>query len=436
MAGDTIYALSTGSGASGIAVIRLSGPLAGPTLAGLCGKLPVPRYATFGWIRDPDTGERIDSGVFLFFPAPRSFTGEDLAEMQVHGSLAVIRQILSCLSKLGGLRAAEAGEFTHRAFINGKMDLIEVEALGDLLAAETAAQARLARHYQKTLRAAAQRWRASLLSILSLTEAYIDFSDEDDVGKHIDSQAEQEIATLTREIEDALAALATGERIRRGFRIAVLGPPNAGKSSLVNALAAREVAITSTIPGTTRDAIDVHLDLKGLPVILTDTAGLRDSADALENAGILRAQQAAESADLVLWLTPASEKATACPYPDALAVRSKIDLIDSDAARQFPLAISVETGAGLATLIDELHARAHRSLHVGAEAVIVVHERQAAELRSAVEALSRAKASSADALELRAEELRAACRNLDRLTGRIEYDEILGALFSRFCIGK
>lgn len=436
MASDTIFALSTGSGAAGIAVIRVSGPATRAALEAIAGPVPAARTAALRRLRDPADGEAIDSGVVLFFPGPNSFTGEDLAEFQVHGSLAVIRHLLRCLGQLPGLRAAEAGEFSHRAFLNGKMDLIEVEALGDLLAAETEAQARLARLYQSNLRAAAARWRAQLIDLISLTEACIDFSDEGDVAQGFDSSAEQDIRSLARDIGQAIAGLETGERIRRGFRIAVLGPPNAGKSSLVNALANRDVAITSPVPGTTRDTIEVHLDLRGLPVILIDTAGLRDSDDPVEQAGIERARAAAANADLVLWLSDIKAPVSA-PFPDALVVASKADDIDSMALQTSePLRISARTGVGLDRLVDELRGRAQRNLHLSGDAVLVAHARQAFELSGARAALDRSTEFGSDALELRAEELRNACRYLDRLTGRIEYDQILGAIFSRFCIGK
>lgn len=436
MAVDTIFALSTGSGAAGIAIIRVSGPATRQAVTILAGSVPPPRLATLRVLRDPERDEPIDSGVVLFFPGPHSFTGEDLAEFQVHGSLAVIRHLLRCLAAISGLRAAEAGEFSHRAFVSGKMDLIEVEALGDLLAAETEAQARLARLYQGNLRAAASRWRETLIGLVSLTEAYIDFSDEGDVGSEIDSSAEQEILLLAVEIGKAIEGLEAGERIRRGFRVAVLGPPNAGKSSLVNALANRDVAITSPIPGTTRDTIEVHLDLNGLPVILIDTAGLRDSDDPLEQAGIARAHAAAAHADLVLWLSP-DEQAPLSVFPDAFLVTSKADHVDSQAIRYTDrLRVSVHKGLGLNRLVDALYERAHAGLHIGADAVLVVHARQAFELSGARDALERAAARSPDSLELRAEELRDARRHLDRLTGRIDYDQILGAIFSRFCIGK
>jgi tRNA modification GTPase len=436
MASDTIFALSSGSGAAGIAIIRISGPAVRAVLGLLVGGAPSARRAVLRDVLNPVSREKIDSGVILFFPGPNSFTGEDLAELQVHGSLAVIRQILRSLGGMPGLRAADAGEFSYRAFTNGKMDLIEIEALGDLLAAETEAQARLARVYQQNLRLAAARWREALVSVLSLTEAYIDFSDEGDVGEEIDSTAEREIESLALEIEETIKGLSTAERIRRGYRIAVLGPPNAGKSSLINALANRDIAITSPIPGTTRDTIEVHLDLKGLPVILIDTAGLRESHDPLELAGIERAKAAAVNADLVVWLSPAADAVTS-PFANAFVVLSKSDEIDSDTDRSNGnLHISSTTGQGLNELIVSLQGHAAQSLHVDAEAILVGHERQASELQLAASALRRAARETQAALEIRAEELRVARMHLDRLTGRIAYDEVLGAIFSRFCIGK
>lgn len=437
LAVDTIFALSTGFGASGIAVVRLSGPRAFEAAARLCGPLPEARRAGLRVLRDPADGGEIDSGLVLAFPAPTTFTGEDLVELQVHGSLAVIRRLLRVLGEMPGLRAAEAGEFTHRAFLNGRMDLIEAEALGDLLAAETEVQASFARRYQNRLRQAAQLWRSQLIDSLALVEAYIDFADEDDVGSATDSPAEQEIRALRDAIASALEGLGRGERIRRGFRVAIIGAPNAGKSSLLNALAARDVAITSPIPGTTRDAIEVHLDLDGFPVLLTDTAGIRATTDEIEALGIDRARRAAAAADLVLQLVAPGE----VPLPDiagTITLRSKGDLIDSDALSEqaFPI-ISARTGQGISELVGLLKERAHEALAFNeGEGVAVAHARQAAELRGAVAALDRALACPVADLEVMAENLRLAARFLDRLTGRIDHEEVLGAIFSRFCIGK
>ena len=436
MAQDTIYALSTAYGAAGVAVIRVSGPAARDAALRLCGVVPSPRLATLRTIRDPRTGNEIDSAVLLFFPSPASFTGEDVVEFQTHGSVAVCRQVLRCLGELG-LRAAEAGEFSLRAFHNGKMDLVDVEALGDLLSAETEAQLRLTRIQRSNLHQAAGRWRALLLEALALTEAHIDFADEEDVVSRVDDSTGDLLATLQREIGAAIQTMTFGERLRRGVRVAIAGPPNAGKSSLLNALAARDVAITSPVPGTTRDVIEVHLDLSGFPVVLVDTAGLRESIDEIEAIGIERAHTAIEAADLVLWLT-GMDQLLECPYPDALVVRTKADLIDSDSNRsQVPeLQISVRSGFGMDLLVSRLTDSVKALLGGNLDLVIVAHERQAGELRMASEALQIASGFPIDVLELRAEELRRASRFLDRLTGRIDHDEVLGAIFSRFCIGK
>jgi len=436
MAQDTIYALSTAYGAAGVAVIRVSGPAARDAALRLCGVVPPPRVATLRVIRDPRTGSEIDSAVLLFFPSPASFTGEDIVEFQTHGSVAVCRQVLRCLGELG-LRAAEAGEFSLRAFHNGKMDLVDVEALGDLLSAETEAQLRLTRVQRSNLHQAAGRWRGLLLEALALTEAHIDFSDEEDVVSRVDYATGGVLAVLQREIDAAIQTMTFGERLRRGVRIAIAGPPNAGKSSLLNALAARDVAITSPVPGTTRDVIEVHLDLGGFPVVLVDTAGLRQSSDEIEAMGIERAQAAIETADLVLWLTGIDQPLN-CPYPDAMVVRTKADLIDSDSnqSQGSEMQLSVLSGFGMDLLVARLTETVKILLGGSLDLVVVAHERQAGELRMAVSALRRAVAFPVEMLELRAEELRRASRSLDRLTGRIDHDEVLGAIFSRFCIGK
>lgn len=434
MSDDTIYALSSGTGAAGIAVIRISGPEAARAGAAIAGPVPAPRAAVLRTFRDPSGGQPIDSGLFLFFAGPASFTGEDLVELHAHGSLAVIRRMLGVLAAMPGLRQADAGEFTARAFRNGKMDLIEVEALGNLLAAETESQARMALTHQSRLRDAAADWRRTLIDLIALTEAYIDFSDEDDVQSAGEAPVLSEVAALAGAIGRAAATLETGERIRRGYRVAILGPPNAGKSSLLNALAQRDVAITSPIPGTTRDAVEVHLDLGGFAVILIDTAGIRETADTLEQAGIARAHAAAASADLVIWLSPVDSPVKS-PYPDSLEIGSKADKLDSiplwNSDSRF---VSVMDGRGLGSLIDEMRSRVSAALTPGGDALIVANARQANELARAAASLGRAEAA-AD-LEIRAEELRAAAHTLDRLVGRIGYEDILDAIFSRFCIGK
>jgi tRNA modification GTPase len=433
---STIFALSSGPGPSGVAVVRVSGPLTRALVKKVTKQdLPEPRRAVLREFIDPATQGLIDKGLLLFFPAPHSFTGEDVAEFHLHGSLASIRAISATLMKEEGVTAAEAGAFTQRAFLNGKLDLIEVEALGDLLAAETLEQARLAQLAQQVLRRAADGWREDVLSLLALTEAGIDFSDEDDVVRSIDSSAEQIFDRLGNSLKAAIESYPYGERIRRGFRVALCGPPNAGKSSLLNALAQRDVAIVSPIAGTTRDIIEVHLDLGGYPVILCDTAGIRLSHDPIEQEGIKRARTVADQSDLTIWLSP-MDHPVPCPLEGAVILTSKADLeaVDSHPKHNRKQSISVTTGVGMDELISYLGAMARMGCGQS-DGLVVLRERQVVELQRANLALMRGQ-SEREFPELRAEEIREALRHLDRLTGRIDHEEVLGAIFSRFCIGK
>ena len=313
---DTIFALSSGRPPAAIAVIRVSGPRAGAALQALIGRLPKPRHATFARVRDPARAEVIDEGIALWFPGPNSETGEDVAELQIHGGRAVIAATLAALAKLPGLRPAEAGEFTRRAFENGRIDLPAVEGLADLVAAETEAQRRQAyQHLRGLLGERAETWRQRLIEALALVEAGIDFSDEDDVPKAAMAQALALVAPLAEEIGKACTG--GGERLREGLRVAIAGPPNAGKSTLFNRLARREAAIVSPFPGTTRDVLELHLDLGGYPVTVLDTAGIRESEDPVEREGVRRATEQALAADLVLWVVDATETsvAGALPHP-------------------------------------------------------------------------------------------------------------------------
>jgi tRNA modification GTPase len=314
---DTIFALSSGRPPAAIAVVRISGPRAGEALKALTGKaLPAPRQAAFVRVRDPETEAVIDEGLALFFPGPRSETGEDVAELQLHGGRAVIAAALAALGKLEGLRPAEAGEFTRRAFANGKLDLTAVEGLADLVMAETEGQrAQALRQMQGALAKRAESWRERLIRALALIEARIDFSDEADVPEELIQPALDIARGLAGEIAEALADGHRGERLREGLVVAIAGPPNAGKSTLLNRIARREAAIVSPYAGTTRDVIEVHLDLGGLPVTLLDTAGIRATDDPVEMEGVRRARERAASADLVLWVVDASaaEPADAAP---------------------------------------------------------------------------------------------------------------------------
>src|SRR5712672_2205123 len=304
---DTIFALSSGRPPAAIAVIRISGPRAGTALERMIGRVPQPRRAALARVRDPASGEIIDEALVLWFPGPNSETGEDTAELQVHCGRAVIAGLLAALGKLDGLRPAEAGEFTRRAFENGRLDLTAVEGLADLVAAETEAQRRQAfRHLKGMLGERAETWRQRLIEALAFVEAGIDFSDEDDVPKDMMARALAIVRPLAEEIGRAAGA-GQGERLREGLRVAIAGPPNAGKSTLFNRVARREAAIVSPFPGTTRDVLELHLDLGGYPVTMLDTAGIRETSDPVEREGVRRASERAAGADLVLWVLDATQ---------------------------------------------------------------------------------------------------------------------------------
>ena len=347
----TIFALSSGRPPAAIAVVRVSGPRAGAALEKLIGRVPEPRQATLARVRDPATGEVIDEALVLWFPAPRSETGEDTAELQLHGGHAVIAGVLEALGRIEGCRPAEAGEFTRRAFENGRLDLTAVEGLADLIAAETQAQRRQAfRQLKGLIGDRAEAWRRALIEAQALVEARIDFSDEADVPENLVDAALHAAQQLRSEIAAALADGGRGERLRDGLVVAIAGPPNAGKSTLLNRLARREAAIVSPYPGTTRDVIEVHFDLGGYPVTLLDTAGIRDSADPVEQEGVRRARAGAAAADLVLWVIDVSAAGTALDdtgrssfKSDVWLIKNKIDLaVDK-------LCISCESGSGISS---------------------------------------------------------------------------------------
>ena len=436
---DTICALASAPGRAGVAVIRLSGPGAGDALRALSGPLPPPRHASLRKISHPESGELLDRGLVLWLPGPASLTGEDTTEFHVHGGRAVIGRVISVLLSLRGIRLAEPGEFARRAFDAGKLDLTAVEGLADLIAAETEAQARQAlAHTEGSARDLYEAWREDLIKAQALTEAGLDFADEADVAADAAVQADAGIAKLLAAIEKHLADR-RGERLRDGFRVVIAGPPNAGKSSLLNALARRDVAIVSEEAGTTRDVIEVHLDLGGLPVIVTDTAGIREAQGAVEEEGIKRALARVDAADLVLWLIDASVPSSPRQSPQipaknqSIPVLNKIDLLAPGNKRE-GIEISAKTGQGIAELVELLSARAGEGLAPG-EPAVVTRARHRSELEAAREALERYRGERGGP-ELKAEELRIAARHLGRLTGRIDVEEVLGAIFSEFCIGK
>lgn len=435
MGTETIFALASGAGVAGVSVVRISGRMAGDALERLCGEVPPVRKAVLRSIVEPRSGREIDSGLILFFAGPASFTGEDVAELHVHGSRAVVRELLRCLGDLPGLRAAQAGEFTERAFRNGKMDLLDVEALGDLLAADSMMQARFAREGQRRLREKGLAWRRQIVELKALTEAYIDFSDEDDVVQQGEAMTSASANSLIDELTAAIDTFEHGERVRHGFRVAILGAPNAGKSSLLNALARRDVAIVSSEAGTTRDVIEVHLELGGYPVVLWDTAGMRDTENLIEREGVRRAAERAADADLRLWLSAADDpqrpRVSGC-----VLVMTKADLIDSHVVRSDDvLEISTRTDQGMDRFMAFIIAEARKALD-GSSDVLIAHERQRNALIRARDALKCYRNIPTDALELRSEELRHAEAALESLVGRIGYEDVLGEIFSRFCIGK
>jgi tRNA modification GTPase len=433
MSAETIFALSSGSGRAGVAVVRVSGPAVPALTRTLIGIEPPARQAALRRLRDPVNGEGIDDALVLFFKGPASFSGEDLVEFHVHGSLAVIRKLLTVLGQFPGCRMARAGEFARRAFENGKIDLVESESLADLIDSETEWQRRLAFDGSRQLRTRAQRWRRELIECQAEVEALIDFSDESDVQARLDSDLERHIAKLAGEIDSIRNRINIGKRIQQGFRVAILGPPNAGKSSLVNALADRDVAITSPIPGTTRDAIETTVDFDGLPVVLVDTAGLRlGSEDPIERIGMERARMAGQKADFVVWLSAIDSQAEPS-VPVDLSVWSKADLGAGPAGM---LSVSAITGRGIDELVRAIQTYA---LEGGSEATLqelIAHERHAQSLGEASAALKRAVQSDEATLDIRAEELRSATSALDSLIGRVHHELVLDVVFSRFCIGK
>ncbi|MBI1980818.1 MAG: tRNA uridine-5-carboxymethylaminomethyl(34) synthesis GTPase MnmE [Methylocystis sp.] len=428
---DTIFALGTGAGRAAIAVIRISGPAAGETLKALSGKLPELRQASFAVLRDPATGETLDRGIALFFPGPASSTGEDYAELQLHGGRAVVQGTLATLRRLPRLRPAEPGEFARRGFANGKLDLSQAEALADLIDAQTEAQRRQAlRVAGGALRRKVEGWRGALVEALALLEAELDFSDEADVGAFSSARLLALLSPLAEDMRAALRLAPASERMRDGFVVMILGRPNVGKSTLINALTRRDLAIVSALPGTTRDMIEAHLDIGGLPVTLIDTAGLREAADEIERIGVDRTLARIESADLALWLSDSDE---APPGGDIETIRvaTKTDL---KPAPEGAIGICALSGEGLETVAAAIEARARARLGDGTEALIV-RERHRQALEQAAEGVEAVIGGEA-ALELQAEELRWASRALGRIVGAVDVEEVLDAVFSRFCIGK
>jgi tRNA modification GTPase len=465
---DTIFALSSGRPPAAIAVVRVSGPRAGDAIVALAGRMPTPRQAMLARLRRPAaavglddqrTGlEPIDDALVLWFPAPHSETGENTAEFQLHGGRAVVAAVLAGLGGLPGLRPAEPGEFTRRAFLNGKLDLTRVEGLADLIGAETDAQRRQAfRQLKGLLGERAERWRKRLIEASALVEALIDFPDEGGLPQELLRPAVAIAAEVEQEIRALLADAHRGERLRDGLAVAIAGPVNVGKSSIINRLARRDAAIVSPHAGTTRDVIEVHLDLGGFPVTILDTAGVRETDNPVELEGVRRARERAAAADLVLWVVDAGAEGRPSPSagladrdaPIVWVVLNKCDLVEAGSVSQDEGAgkdrseprlrefqISALTGASFDVLVEALRRHAE-AFFAGDEPSLITRQRHAAALTACAEALGRAAAEGAAGREeVIAEEFRFATQALGRLTGRVDVEDILDVIFRDFCIGK
>ena len=427
---DTVFALATAQGRAGVAVIRISGPQAHDACARLCGDLPEPRRAALRVLSDAE-GVRLDEALVLVFADGSSFTGEQVVELHLHGSIAVVGAVLRCLSAMPGLRAAEAGEFTRRALENGRLDLAQVEGLADLIDAETEAQRRQAlRVLSGDLGRIAEEWRRDLIRAASLLEATIDFADED-VPVDVTPEVTSLLAAVQTDLRRETAGVATAERVRSGFEVAIVGAPNVGKSTLLNALAGREAAITSEYAGTTRDVIEVRMDLAGLPVTLLDTAGLRETTDVVEEIGIRRARDRAAMADLRVFLIDHDQVPDMQPQPDDIVLRAKADLLKDKSG-----AVSGISGEGIESLVEEITARLSGRL---AGLGIATRERHRVAMLRATAALDEAGRHlqmGPDMYDLAAEELRQAIRALESLVGRVDVENLLDEIFSSFCVGK
>lgn len=443
-ASGTIYAVSSGSGRAAIALIRISGRQTRTILEAIASGTGEPRTYQLRTLIDAATGVVLDQAIVVWLPGPKSFTGEDCAELHVHASRAVLGGIFKALSSFPEVRPAEAGEFTRRAVMNGKMDLVEAEGLGDLLAAQTEAQRRQA--MSQMLGEASSvfdSWREQLLQIRADIEAVIDFADEEGVAETAGTRIDFQIVHLIQEMERAVARSGAAEAIRDGIKVVLAGLPNTGKSSLLNALAQRDAAIVSSIPGTTRDVIEVMLDIGGIPVILTDTAGLRTGGDEIEQQGIARSRREAGQAGILVWVASVDIESSLVHdgsiAPD-LVVMNKSDLSDkqsrllrNDLPRVIPL--SASTGEGIPSFLESLTELLAEKLDV-AENPVVVSARQRTATQESIRMLNDSLAQGAVGLELKAENVRRAADAIGRITGRTEVEEWLGAIFSKFCIGK
>uniref|UniRef100_A0A8C8RZS1 5-taurinomethyluridine-[tRNA] synthase subunit GTPB3, mitochondrial n=1 Tax=Pelusios castaneus TaxID=367368 RepID=A0A8C8RZS1_9SAUR len=465
---DTIFALSSGHGKCGVAVIRTSGPASGAALRSLTGQweLPPPRAVTLRRIRDPSSAETLDRGLVVWFPGPHSFTGEDCSELHVHGGPAVVSGVLQALGRLPGLRPADSGEFTKRAFQNGKLGLTEVEGLGDLIHAETEAQRRQAlRQMAGELGRLYERWSEELTKALAHMEAFIDFSEDDNLEEGVLVQADAAVQTLEEEVKGHLQDGRRGERLRGGVHVVIAGPTNAGKSSLLNLLSQRPVAIVSPVAGTTRDVVESAVNIGGYPVLLSDTAGLRVTEDAVEQEGVSRARERLLQADVVLAVLPAGDFVpepcciaealrAVLPHGDlawrvpCVLVLNKADLLE-EGHREILLGacqkgvlpptclLSCKSGEGIDRLLSLLRAQLEQMCgNPLAGSPSLTQARHRLHLTSCLASLGRYHSYKSLDLVLAAEELRLARRHLGKITGRINAEEILDIIFRDFCVGK
>ena len=437
---ETLFAPASGFGRAAVSVIRVSGPAAGHVLVALGGTLPPPRRLSLRTLRDPADGTELDRALVAWFPGPDTYSGEDMAELHLHGGTAVRMGVLTALARMPGCRAAGPGAFTRRAVLNGRMDLAEAEAVADLIDAETEGQRRQAlRQLDGALSRKVAAWREEAIDCLAAAEAALDFADEGDVDDAgLDAALFGRADALRQDIAKALQDGRRGERLREGFFVVLAGEPNAGKSTLLNALSRRDVAIVSDVPGTTRDAIEVRLDLGGLPIFLVDTAGLRDAAEPVEAEGIRRSRARIVAADLILALVPPGGTT-----PDlgasairTLTVHTKADLFAGslEPSPAGALAVSARTGAGLGALLDAIQAEAQAGLGTGD--ALVTRARHRAALEACITHLDRLLAGEGALPELAAEDLRLAVRSLSEVAGHVGVEDVLDRLFSGFCIGK
>jgi len=431
---QTIFAIASGQMRAGVSVLRVSGPGAFASARRLTGDLPALRRAALRTIRDPENHEIVDIGLILCFPADGSFTGEKTVEYQIHGSPAVQAALLRCLAREKDHRPAQPGEFTRRALENDRMDLSQVDGLADLIDAETEAQRHQAlRVMRGDLGQRVEGWRKNLVRVAALFNATIDFADED-LPEHLEEEAASRIRSVLSDLRDQLAGAQAAERIRDGFEVAIIGSPNAGKSTLLNACARREAALTSEIAGTTRDVIEVRMDIGGVPVTLLDTAGLRATTDPLEKAGIARARARADQADLRIFLLCAGEDPASLemsPREKDIVVQGKADLQPSDG-----FAVSGKTGYGIDALLERIGAVLSARVSTASS---VIRERYRLAMLDAVSSLESALdhvSDDADQVDLASEEIRSALRHLDVMIGRVDVEDLLDEIFSSFCLGK